>query len=36
MIAVDTSSLCRFLAGVRQHDVDAVADALIHRRFRTP
>jgi hypothetical protein len=36
MIAVDTSSLRRFLAGDRGHDVDAVADALENRSMVLP
>lgn len=36
MIAVDTSSLRRFLAGDSGHDVDAVADALEHRSMVLP
>ena len=36
MIAVDTSSLRRFLAGQRGHDVDLVADALENRNMVLP
>jgi hypothetical protein len=36
MIAVDTSSLRRFLAGVRGHDVEAVADALENQSMVLP
>ena len=36
MIAVDTSSLRRFLSGARGQDVDAVADAIAHRSIVLP
>lgn len=36
MIAVDTSSLRRFLSGATGADVDAVADALSHRSVVLP
>lgn len=36
MIAVDTSSLRRFLSGSTGADVDAVADALAHRSVALP
>jgi predicted nucleic acid-binding protein len=36
MIAVDTSSLRRYLSGQRGRDVDAVADALEHRSMILP
>ncbi len=36
MIAVDTSSLRRFLSGAKGQDVDAVADAIAHRSIVLP
>lgn len=36
MIAVDTSSLRRFLSGARGTDVDAVADAIDHHSMVLP